>query len=122
GEAAVITRSRGRDAADAGPQRGRADARPPGRGDAEPRRTRAPRRDAAAAHDPAGRHVLRAVHVHHRSPAARAWLRGQWLVLPRSLRGLALAPVQPAGGGREDLGGGAPPGPGVHLRQALLVV
>ena len=67
-------------------------------GDARRTSPRSPARARApAAHDPAGGHVLRAGDAHDRAPAARARDRGQRLVLPRPGRGLALAPVEPAG-------------------------
>ena len=73
-------------------------------------------------HGPPGGHLLRAGDAHDRAPPAGARRRRQRLVLPRPVGGLALAPVEPAGRGREGLGGGPAARSRVHLRQALLVV
>ncbi len=56
------------------------------RGDAEPRRPRPRGRRPSAPHDPAGGHLLRAVHPRHRAPAARPRRGRERLVLPRHSR------------------------------------
>ena len=53
----------------------------------------------------AGGHLHGAVDPPHRAAAERPRRGRQRLVLPRSRRGLAVAPVEPADRGREDLGG-----------------
>jgi hypothetical protein len=111
-----------RRAPDGRPPRRRADRGARRRGDPEPGRPRPRGRLPSPPDDPAGGHLLRAVHARHRAPAQRPRRGRQRLVLPRPVGGLALAAVEPPGRRGEGLGSGPPARSRVHVRQALLVV
>ncbi len=87
---------------------------------AAPRQTR--RHCVPLTHRDAGGDLHGPIDARHGTPAERPRRRRQRLVFPRSVGGLALAPVEPADRRREDLGRGQDARPRLHLRQDVLVV
>lgn len=99
-----------------------ADAGTDRRQHAERRALGGARRHAPVTHRDAGRHLLGASDVPHRSAAQRSRRRCQRLAVPRTLRDMAVAAVEPPARRRARVGRGQEAGSGLHLRQHVLVV